>query len=229
MHSRLTRGDERRNIRLARLRAVVRPDLAIVGVDLASERQAAAVCDHESAVLGKKMFTGSPWTIDEILDWALPIALRAGYSGVVVCCEPTGHRWKPLLDRCRARGIVLTCVNPMLVARAREAEDFTKNRADLSDAVIIARLCTERRCHLPYLPEAQWSRLRHLGVRRNQLLVRATAGRRPPGAARPPRVLLAGTARCSCPADGVDHPARRAVGVHPSGADRRHGRGALQA
>ncbi len=173
----LTRGDLRRNARLARLRAVVRPECAILGIDLASEKQAAVVADHESTTLAKAMFSGSPWVIDEILDWALPIAERAGFAGLIVACEPTGHRWKPLLERCRARGIDLVCVNPMLVARAREAEDFTKNRADFSDATLIARLASERRCHVPYLAEGLWSRLRHLGVRRSQLLVQATAAR----------------------------------------------------
>lgn len=175
--SELTRGDRRRNERLTRLRAIVRPDLAIVGIDLASAKQAVVVADHESITLAKKMFAGSPWVIDDVLDWALPIAREAGFSGVVVSCEPTGHRWKPLLDRTRSRGVDLVCVNPMLVSRAREAEDFTKNRSDFSDAVIIARLTAERRCHLPYLAEGLWSRLRHLGVRRNQLLVTATAAR----------------------------------------------------
>lgn len=173
----LTRGDLRRNARLSSLRSIVRPELAILGIDLASEKQAAVVADHESTTLAKAMFSGTPWVIDEILDWALPVAERAGFAGLVVACEPTGHRWKPLLERCRERGIELVCVNPMLVARAREAEDFTKNRADFSDATLIARLTSERRCHVPYLAEGLWSRLRHLGVRRNQLLVQATAAR----------------------------------------------------
>jgi transposase len=175
--SELTRGDRRRNERLSRLRVIVRSELAIVGIDLASAKQAVVVADHESVTLAKKMFAGSAWVIDEVLDWALPIAREAGFSGVVVSCEPTGHRWKSLLDRTRARGVDLVCVNPMLVSRAREAEDFTKNRADFSDATLIARLTAERRCFVPYLAEGLWSRLRHLGVRRHQLLVTAGAAR----------------------------------------------------
>jgi len=173
----LTRGDHRRNERLARLRAIVHPELAIVGIDLASTKQAAVVSDHESKTLAKRMFSGSPWVIDDILAWAAAIAERAGFSGLVVACEPTGHRWKPLVDRCSARGVELVCVNPMLMARAREGEDFTKNRSDFSDATVIARLTGERRCFVPYLAEGLWSRLRHLGMRRNQLLVAATAAR----------------------------------------------------
>ena len=88
----LTRGDLRRNARLARLRAVVRPERAILGIDLASAKQAAVLADHESTTLAKAMFSGTPWVIDEILDWALPLAERAGFAGLVVACEPTGHR-----------------------------------------------------------------------------------------------------------------------------------------
>jgi transposase len=168
----LTRGVRRRNERLARLRAVVRPELAIVAVDLASAKQAAVVCDHDSVVIGRRMFAGSAWAIDAILDWAQPIARAAGFAGVVVACEPTGHRWKPLLERTRARGIELVCVQPLLVHRGREGEDFTRERTDFHDAAIIGRLAGELRCYVPYGLEGEWARLRHLGARRNgQLLV----------------------------------------------------------
>ena len=86
----LTRGDRRRNEKLARLRAIVRPELAVVGIDLASAKQAAVVADHDSIVLGRRMFDGDPWVIDEILDWALPIAVDAGFAGVVVGASPPG-------------------------------------------------------------------------------------------------------------------------------------------
>ena len=79
----LTRGDLRRNDKLTRLRSIVRSDLAIVGIDLASAKQAAVVADHDSITLGRKMFDGDPWVIEEIIDWALPIALGAGFAGIV--------------------------------------------------------------------------------------------------------------------------------------------------
>lgn len=173
----LTRGDRRRNEKLARLRSIVRPELAIVGIDLASAKQAAAVTDHDSITLGRRMFEGDPWVIDDILDWALPIAAEAGFAGVVVGCEPTGHRWKPVLERCRARGVEVVCVNPMLVHRGREEEDFTRDRSDFKDSTIIARRVADRHCYLPYALEGQWCRLRHLGARRNDQLVEAGSAR----------------------------------------------------
>ena len=173
----LTRGDRRRNERLTRLRSIVRRDYAVVAVDLASAKQAVVVTDHDSVVLGRRMFTGDAWVIDEVLDWAAPIAAEAGFAGVVLGCEPTGHRWKPLLDRARARGIELVCVNPMLVHRGREEEDFTRDRSDFKDATIIAKKMTELRCYVPYQLDGHWCRLRHLGARRDDQLVAAGAAR----------------------------------------------------
>lgn len=173
----LTRGDRRRNGRLSRLREIVRRDYALVGVDLASAKQAAVVADHDSVVLARKMFDGDAWVIDDILDWAVPLAVEAGYAGVVVGCEPTGHRWKPLLERTRERAIEMVCVNPMLVHRGREEEDFTRDRSDFKDATIIAKRVAELRCYVPYALEGNWCRLRHLGARRNDQITEATAAR----------------------------------------------------
>ena len=62
----LTRGDRRRNERLGRLRSLVRRDFAVLGVDLGSGKQAAAVCDHDSRVLARRMFTGDAWVIERL-------------------------------------------------------------------------------------------------------------------------------------------------------------------
>jgi hypothetical protein len=82
----------------------------------------------------------------------------------VLACEPTGHRWKPLVVTARARKIPVVCVQPLLMCRAREGEDFTRGRPDFGDAVIIARLTAELRCYVPYLPEGPRARLHHLGA-----------------------------------------------------------------
>src|SRR5699024_3238443 len=58
-----------------------------------------------------------------------------------------------------------------------EEEDFTRDRSDFKDATIIARRIADRHCYIPYALEGDWSRLRHLGARRNDQLVEATAAR----------------------------------------------------
>ncbi len=82
------------------------------------------------------------------------------------------------------------CVQP-LMHRARESEDFTRNKSDETDAVIIARLVTELRCYLPERADPGWGRLRHLGPPR---AADRRHHRRPPADARFAGVRLAGRA-----------------------------------
>ena len=94
---------------------------------------------------------------------------------MTVACEPTGHRWRVLDQLAAGRGLALVCVQPLLVYRAREGEDLTRDKSDPKDAVLIARLAGELRCYEPERADAVWARLRHLGARRGQLTTGATA------------------------------------------------------
>jgi transposase len=147
----VTRGIARRNAKLAALRELVRKGRAVLAVDLASQRQAAVLCDHDCVVLARRMFAGSAWCISEVLAWAEPLAKKAGFAGVALACDPAGHRWKPLIVSAHAAGVPADCVQPLLVRRARKGEDFTRSRSDFGEAVIIARLAAELRCYDPWI------------------------------------------------------------------------------
>ncbi len=121
----LSRGDRNRNSRLARLRVLLSRQNAIVGIDLADDKQAAVVTDHDSRVLARRRVTARAWELGELLDWALARAKAAGFASVTVACEPTGHRWRVLDQLASERGMALVCVQPLLVYRAREGEDLT--------------------------------------------------------------------------------------------------------
>jgi transposase len=172
---RLSRGDRRRNERLTRLRAVITRESAVLAFDLAGDKQVCALCDQDSAVIARRTVTAKAWQLSDAVAWGLARAAAAGFASVVVACEPTGHRWRVLDQLAAAAGVRLVCVQPLLVARAREAEDFTRNKNDDSDAVIIARLVTELRCYLPERAEPARARLRHLGARRAGLVLAAGA------------------------------------------------------
>lgn len=173
----LSRGDRRRNEKLARLRAVVTRESAVLAFDLAADKQVCALTDQDSQVLARRTVTAKAWQLAEVVAWGLARAAEAGFSSVVVACEPTGHRWRVLDLIAAEHGVRLVCVQPLLVRRAREAEDFTRNKNDDSDAMIIARLVTELRCYLPERADPDWARLRHLGARRTGLVVKAGAAR----------------------------------------------------
>jgi transposase len=173
--SALSRGDKRRNARLARLRELVPVGNAILGIDLADKKQAVVLTDHDSRVLARRTVKAKAWDLGSVLDWARGAALQRGFAGATVGCEPTGHRWMVLNQLAAQRDMTLVCVNPMLVGKAREAEDYTRDKSDDKDAVLIARLVAELRCYDPERPEETWARLRQLGARRERLVTEATA------------------------------------------------------
>jgi transposase len=126
----LSRGDRNRNARLARLRELVPFSNAIVGIDLADDTQAVVVTDHDSRVLARRRVRARAWELGEVLDWAVARAAGAGFASVTVACEPTGHRWRVLDQLAAGRELPLVCVQPLLVYRAREGEDLTRDKSD---------------------------------------------------------------------------------------------------
>jgi transposase len=166
----VSRGDRNRNARLARLRSAVPVSNAIVGIDLADRKQMVVVTDHDSKVLARRTFRVKAWDLGAALDWAGERAAKAGFAGVTVACEPTGHRWRVLGQLAQERGMTLVCIQPAASAWARKSEDLTTDKTDDKDAVLIARLTSQLRCYLPEPLDETWARLRHLGTRREQLI-----------------------------------------------------------
>jgi transposase len=155
---------------LARLRALVPPTNAIIGIDLADAKQMVVVCDHDSKVLARKTFRCRAWALGAALDWAADRAAVKGFAGVTVACEPTGHRWQVLGQLAADRSMPFVCVQPMISSWSRRAEDLTFDKTDEKDAVLIARLAAQLRCYIPEPVDPTWARLRHLGARREQLI-----------------------------------------------------------
>src|SRR5919106_7088222 len=171
----ISRGDRNRNARLARLRALVPLENAIVGVDLADKKQMVVVCDHDSRVLARRTFQCRAWDLGVALDWAAGRAVAKGWAGVTVACEPTGHRWRVLGQLAADRSMPFVCVQTLQTAWARRSEDLTFDKTDDKDAILIARLTGQLRCYVPEPVDETWGRLRHLGARREQLVVEAVA------------------------------------------------------
>lgn len=166
----VSRGDRNRNARLGRLRGLVPVINAIVGIDLAQDKQMVVVCDHDSKVLARRTFRCRAWDLGRALDWSAQCAASKGFAGVTVACEPTGHRWRVLGELAAARGMAFVCVQPSVTSYSRRTEDLTPDKTDEKDAVLIARLTAQLRCYQPEPTDETWARLRHLGARREQLI-----------------------------------------------------------
>jgi transposase len=128
------------------------------------------ITDHDSKVLARKTFRCRAWDLGAALDWA-GRATAKGWAGVTVACAPTGHRWRVLGQLAGDRAMPFVCVQPMLTSWARRSEDLTADKTDEKDAVLIARLTAQLRCYVPEPVDETWGRLRHLGARREQLVV----------------------------------------------------------
>jgi len=171
----MTRGDRRRNARRERLRGLLPRDGVVIGIDLAEDKQAIAVVDHDVRVLARKTVRVKAFRLGGALDWAVAAAGAKGFSAVTVACEPTGPRWLQVQRLCAERGLPLVCIQPLISHIAREQQDYTTHKTDESDCVMIARLAIELHCYVPEELDETWAHLRHLGRRRAQLITAATA------------------------------------------------------
>jgi transposase len=170
----LTRGDRRRNDRIEQLRLVVRADRAILAIDLGEDKQVAVLMDHDGRVLGRRTVTVKAYGLGALLGWAAGQAARHGFASVVVGCEPTGHRWRSVMQLADDAGLGFVCVQSLKVHRAREADDYTRDKTDHKDAVLIGKLIARFEGYLPERADVDWARLRHLGARRARLVTEAT-------------------------------------------------------
>lgn len=173
--SRLSASDQRRNERMERRRELVPPRNAILGIDLADTKQHAVLADHDSRVLKRFRVTAKAWQLGGLLDRAVELATAAGFVSVTVACEPTGHRWQIVQQEAADRGLPMVCIQPVVMRRAREQEDYTTEKTDPKDSVLIARLAAKLHCYEPELLDETWAGLRHAAGRRDQLIVEGTA------------------------------------------------------
>jgi transposase len=150
-------------------------DGAVIGIDLAEDKQAVAVIDHDVRVLARKTVRVKAFRLGEALDWAVGQAQVKGFARVTVACEPTGPRWLQVQRLCSERGLPLVCIQPLMSHIAREQQDYTTHKTDEADCVLIARLAVELHCYIPEELDETWAHLRHLGRRRRQLITSATA------------------------------------------------------
>jgi hypothetical protein len=157
------------------LRAVVRPDLAVLAIDLGEDKQVAVLIDHDCRVLGRRVVHQKAHQLGGLLAWAGGLAGRAGFTGVVVACEPTGHRWRSVMTLADGARMGFVCVQSLRVHLEREADDYTRDKTDHKDAVLIGRLVVRLECYLPERADADWARLRHLGARRARLVTETTS------------------------------------------------------
>src|SRR4029450_3203206 len=86
-----------------------------------------------------------------------------------------GRRCRVLGQLAGQRSMPFVCVQPMQTSWARRSEDLTFDKTDDKDAVLIARLSAQRGCYAAEPVDGSWGRVRHLGARREELIVATVA------------------------------------------------------
>ena len=72
--------------------------------------------EPEERVIARRTFRCRAWDLGTALDWAAGRAAAAGWAGVTVWCEPTGHRWRVLGQLAADRAMPFVCVQPLVRA-----------------------------------------------------------------------------------------------------------------
>jgi transposase len=92
--------------------------------------------------------------------WMQGYVRMNGAKKVIVGFEPTGHYWYNFADFLKTLGIMFVMVAPQHVKHSKEMDDNTQRKDDHKDPRVIAKLVTEGRYIIPYVPEGIYAELR---------------------------------------------------------------------
>src|SRR5258708_27941498 len=109
---------------------------AVIGIDLAEDKQALAVVDHDVRVLARKTVRVKAFRLGEALDWAVGQARAKGFDRVAVACEPTAPRWLQVQRLCAERGPPLVCIQPLVSHISRQPQHYPTHKTDQPATVL---------------------------------------------------------------------------------------------
>lgn len=179
----VTRGMQRRTAKLARRSEVVTRETLVVGIDIAKRESVVVfVRSADRARLGKLTIPTSAEGVREVSARSQQLCELHGLRRVVLAMEATGHFWKILARTAGRLGLPYVTVQSLVVARAREFDDLTRDKTDLRDAGLIADLACELRFNEVQLDSGAWAELRCLAEARDRYLVERRAAVQEQGA-----------------------------------------------
>ena len=139
----------------------------VIGVDIGSENHYARAFNYRGIEYSQKAFkfANNAKGFEAFQGWMQGYVRMNGAKKVIVGFEPTGHYWYNLADYLKAQGIMFVMVAPQHVKHSKELDDNTQRKDDHKDPKVIAKLVTEGRYIIPYVPEGIYAELRTAYVR----------------------------------------------------------------
>ena len=134
----------------------------VIGVDIGSEELHARAFNYRGIEYSPKdfKFGNDANGFEAFQGWMQGYVLMYGAKKVIVGFEPTGHYWYRFADFLKALGIMFVMVAPQHVKHSKEMDDNTQRKDDHKDPKVIAKLVTEGRYIIPYVPEGIYAELR---------------------------------------------------------------------
>lgn len=152
--------------------AQVTEQTLIIGVDVGSEIHYARAFNWRGQELSRKAFHFSN-NLDGYLafvNWLDGYCQSMNAEKVMVGCEPTGHYWFNFARYVKQNSMMLVLVNPYHVKQTKELDDNSPTKNDRKDPKTIAKLVTEGRYTLPYMPDGVYADLRQAISSRNRIV-----------------------------------------------------------
>ena len=134
----------------------------VIGVDIGSEDHHARAFNYRGIEYGSKVFkfSNDAKGFEAFQGWMQSYVQMFGKKKVIVGFEPTGHYWYRFADFLKALEIMFVMVAPQHVKHSKEMDDNTQRKDDHKDPRVIAKLVTEGRYIIPYVPEGVYAELR---------------------------------------------------------------------
>ena len=126
----------------------------VIGVDIGSESHHARAFNYRGIEYSQKdfKFGNGAKGFEAFQGWMQGYVQKNGAKKVIVGFEPTGHYWYNFADYLKALGIIFVMVAPQHVKHSKEMDDNTQRKDDHKDPRVIAKLVTEGRYIIPYVP-----------------------------------------------------------------------------
>lgn len=148
----------------------------IVGIDIGSEKHAAAFLDKRGELLYKiKRIDNTRAGFDYLLRKIKDTKRRYKLGKVHVGFEPTGHYWRNIVYFLDQRGMAVHFIKTTLLKHQRELDDSSQSKNDDRDAIELGMLLREGKYVESDIPRGIYHDLRSLGKHRAQLMGGKTA------------------------------------------------------
>jgi transposase len=160
--------------RRARRSRIIKPDVLVVGIDVAKRRHV-ALCRRPDGLKEKPFaFANNRSGFEKLLGKAEDSKRRTGCCSLLFALEATGHYGHALRQFLADEGHGLVGINPAHTKWAKELEDNSPEKSDPKDAGLIADLAAQGRGRPLMIPRGAFADLRRLGKLRQRLVAERT-------------------------------------------------------